>query len=125
LFVEPPYGYNPIHIDGFDNSHNRPAINWDLTAGQGHMKWFRLKDGVSVPNTKITTTGTPYLQFNENDCDMLHEHVIAGPCLINTGIPHNLKNLNDTPRYCLSIRFFTTITFDYIFTSLKEKDWLR
>lgn len=125
LFVEPPFGYNPIHVDGFDSSHNLPAINWDLTHGQGQMKWFCLKDGVEVPKIKTTTSGTPYLQFKENECNMLHEHIIKGPCLVNTGVPHSLKNLNDSPRYCLSIRFFATITFDYIFTSLKEKDWLR
>lgn len=125
LFVEPPNGYNPIHIDGSVRDHKLPSINWDLTTDrQGLMKWYKLKDGVEFPKVKINNSGTSYLQFNEAQCDVIHEHYVKGPCLIHTGIPHSLRNTSSSPRYCLSVRFFTTITFDYVFSSLKEKNWL-
>jgi hypothetical protein len=76
LFVEPPYGYNPIHIDGQLPGHNLPSINWDLnTDRKGHMKWYKLKDGVRFPEAKLNDSGTTYLQFQEENCDMTHEQL--------------------------------------------------
>jgi hypothetical protein len=125
LFVEPPHGYNPIHIDGTIKGNTLPSINWDLTTDrQGHMKWYELKEGIEFPKVKLTSSGTPYIQFQEKDCNVTHEHYVKGPCLIHTGIPHSLRNLSDSPRYCLSIRFFNTVSFASVLSSLEEKNWL-
>jgi hypothetical protein len=107
-----PAGYtSAIHVDG-QSLHQRPALNFVLSDDYpGVMKWYNLKDGVNAPAPTITSNSTFYLQAKEENVFEIRQHRLTKPCLVNTGIFHNVVNESDKGRWCISIRFDHRLSF--------------
>jgi hypothetical protein len=127
LFVTPPGHDIRIHTDGSEfvryndlEYNDFCAINFDIsnTSGGGLMKWY--KDD-SATRLTITPIEAPLYYFGmppSTSITTIAEHVVVGPCLVNTGILHSMKNFTDKNRYCLSIRFSREQGFEYVKSKL-------
>ncbi len=118
LFYTPPGYKSAIHVDGI-SLHQRPALNFVLNSNRlGIMKWYKLKDGISVPLPELTSNATMYLQVEENDTEEIAQHNLKKLCLVHTGIFHNIENPDEIGRWCISIRFDQRLSFNTVLNKL-------
>ncbi len=94
-----------IHIDTIDGvTHCIWGINIVWGSANSEMFWYSSLPG-KKNNIKISTGGTPYIQFDRADVVCIESARIEGPCLVRTNIPHNVTNRDIANiRWCLSIR---------------------
>jgi hypothetical protein len=102
------------------------AINWDLYNTRSSMYWYRTNQPgiITTPGMSRTCAGSYLLSGvhygSVNNIDFkddpkytkLDEIDIRVPTLLRTDVPHSVENLDDQPRWCLSIRFSGNPTFD-------------
>jgi hypothetical protein len=103
IFYTPPrLGIN-IHVDGTTVDVNAICkLNWVFGAKGSFMTWWELKDPDTQLNQHRTPIGTPYLLFDQNDCEAVWRQEIHQPTLVNAGLPHNMHNPTEEARWCVS-----------------------
>ena len=107
LFKGPGQLKTAIHVDGHgSNAAAQPVwgINWIMGCNNSKMIcYIPLKDG-TVSKTKA---GTAYETWEQTDCEELYNYTITtgNPILVRNDIPHNIINLSNDTRWCISLRF--------------------
>lgn len=110
LFIGPPKFNSTIHIDNREQSY---AINYIWGDSESKMRWFIPKER-ETPTTLITTAGTDYMTYNDNQVELIEEIDIPKNTLllVRTDIPHQVINYSDHKRYCVSVRGRPIFTWD-------------
>lgn len=103
LFYTPPNTMNRnIHLDGSGPS-DMWAINQVVSGTRnGIMRWFE-SDSINVKYNQTGIT-TKYYSYDISEVTEIARHVLNGLTLVRIGIPHNIDNPDNEPRWCLSIR---------------------
>ncbi len=103
LFYTPPNTMNKnIHLDGSGVS-DMWAINQVVSGTKnGIMRWFNsISDNVKYNQTGITTK---YYSYDISEVSEIDRHTIKDSAIVRIGIPHNIDNPDNEPRWCISIR---------------------
>lgn len=102
IFIQPPKYVMHIHIDQHDVFDNATKINFAYCAGAGYNKmcWF---DADEKDSEVRGNAGGLYRNWLPDFTKLVYEHEIAKPSLVNVGKPHNVCNMTDEPRYCISL----------------------
>lgn len=116
----PPKQELVVHVDGFiDESRNfwgmKCGLNFIFGTQDHKMIWYRSK---SLGITSVNKEGLKRTKWNIEDCEEVLHHKIVHPTLVRTSVPHNVINLSDEKRFCVSLRFEDK-NLDY--ESAKEK----
>jgi hypothetical protein len=118
LFKGPGHLKTAIHVDGHgEKAECQPgwAINWVIGSEDSQMIWYKpLKEG----NVSKTKAGTSYETWERNDCEELYNYTIttSNPLLVKNNIPHNVINLSNNIRWCISLRFKNPMNWDNAIT---------
>lgn len=86
------------HIDIRPGDHTK--INFVYLGNKSTMNWYKLKENKSL-RSSITSIGTPYFYADNNDLENLESVNIQGASLVQVGVIHNIKTL-EQERYCIS-----------------------
>jgi hypothetical protein len=89
------------HVDEITPA-NCCKLNWVYDQDETWMNWYQLKPGVSL-RKEDNTIGGFYFSCDDNECDFVHRARIGKPTMVNAGVPHDVKNPSDYPRWCVSI----------------------
>jgi hypothetical protein len=77
-------------------------MNWVYDQGETWMRWFKLKENKELQLMK-SPIGTDYWAGDRQDCTLDHQHQISKPTIINASEIHDVINLSDHRRFCVSI----------------------
>jgi hypothetical protein len=66
------------------------------------MKWY---SSDTYGQTSINKEGLKRTKWDLADCEIEKETTIIAPTLVRTDVPHNVVNLSDQKRFCVSLRF--------------------
>jgi len=124
LFKKLPGYSNPLHTDVVLDGNKwivwHAAINWDLTDAESIMEWYSSDEKEIWP--KVVESDQPYLlsgihygflgNKDTSSMHLLESTKITVPTLVRTDVPHQIKNLDNKDRWCLSIRF--TINYTWV-----------
>lgn len=92
--------FNTIHIDDH-NQHDRARINYVIEDVDSVMGFFKPKNDDSGFLTNGAVGGQPR-RYHLHEVDLVYQHVIKKPSVIQTGIPHGVLNPHGV-RYSLAI----------------------
>ncbi len=92
-----------IHVDD-EVVDNKAKINVIYGGEDSLVEWFQPLPGIIKP-VEFSPMGTKYLKFADHETVMACSANLVGPYLVNTGVPHRVKNGN-SPRVCLSMPIF-------------------
>jgi hypothetical protein len=79
------------------------------------MFWYKpLKNG----EESKTKASTAYETWKRSDCEELYNYMFTSPTpvLVKNNIPHNVINMSNTPRWCISLRFKNPMNWDNAIT---------
>jgi hypothetical protein len=95
-------GYNPdyYHIDS-PGGGDYIKLNWIYGGKDSKMFWALPKDGKESP-IQTSAAGTKYRGYHVNDLDIVHEHQVGFPSIVQIGVAHNVHNSVE-PRLCVCI----------------------
>jgi len=101
IFIQPPQWTFKIHADNINVLDNAVKLNFAYGSDNGYNKmcWYNTD---SSKTKIINNLGGSARYWNEEDCELIYEHFIGKPSLVNTGQPHAVKNFTDEPRICFS-----------------------
>jgi hypothetical protein len=101
VFRTGPMSETTIHVDGpaMDESCK---LNWAFGASGSTMAWWRITDPSMDLAPRSAPGGTKYIRIETSGCQMLHSEGVGSPSLVNVGIPHNIINPTNQPRWCIS-----------------------
>lgn len=111
MFINDAYFEQEIHIDGFNidrkdasnTALNIPILNCETSP----MFWLDGKYKLKQQDTQMPLS---YLQLDwETEPTIVANAVINQPTVVRIDVPHCIKNLTDSPRLMLSIRFVNDI----------------
>lgn len=96
-----------IHVDGFiddDGAYHgiNCGLNWIYGSKNHVMKWYSPN---TFGETSVNKEGLRRTRWPNCDCVSIEEVSISVPTLVRTDIPHNVINLSDEKRFCVSLRF--------------------
>jgi hypothetical protein len=112
-FLSPPYyAESNIHIDSFELTHDRTALNFVYGGEDSTMNWYKPVDS-NNKGTHFIGVGYRCIMFSEDEVALVHQVRVGFPSLINTGIPHNIT-IKESPRLCLSFNLFSKETDTYV-----------
>jgi hypothetical protein len=97
IFYTNPDQITGIHADSIHN--DLVKMNFVFGGKKSQMCWY---ESTSDPSFNITVLGLKYRTFKSDEVVLLHEQSVNFPSLVQSGIPHNIKNYTE-PRFCLSI----------------------
>ena len=102
IFIQPPQYVMHIHIDQHDVFDNATKMNFSYCSGTGFNKmcWFDAKEEDSQIRGNA---GGLYRNWLPDYTTMVYDHEIATPSLVNVGKPHNVVNMTNEARICISI----------------------
>lgn len=109
IFCQPPQFSMHIHIDQHDVFDNATKLNFaysDAKTGTNAMRWYSASEEDS---TVKKNAGGWYRSWSPENVDLIHSHNIGTPSLVNAGKPHNVVNLTDKPRICISLILVKTV----------------
>jgi hypothetical protein len=101
LFVMGPNHISPIHIDG-DTIYTW-SFNIPLSGCANTKTNFFISDYTPI-KTKSSNSDIVYSTYNVNQCQLVDSLELNEPYIMNVSKPHNIINLNHTPRISLCIR---------------------
>lgn len=111
FFIGQANSVSDIHID----INSDFALNYVWGADDSTMHWFEI-----INNKKqlaFTSAGTPYLRYSN---DQVNELAVANLSnnlfFARVNVPHQVKNNSSSLRYCLSLRFKPSLSWDQIST---------
>lgn len=104
LFYTPPRSSNQnIHIDG-SSGNGMWAINKVIDGTNiATMNWYSVNPEY-VPSVNSSGIDTKYTLYSADNVSKTHEYILIGTVLVKIGIPHNINNCDNIPRWCVSIR---------------------
>lgn len=111
VFYSHPFFVGDIHVDRLGGDYVK--INWIFGGKESAMQWFKIKEGSLPPHQNKTDIGTPSLRYALKDCILIHEESIVKPSLVQTGVPHTIKNRFEN-RWCISFNFRDIDTKKYL-----------
>jgi hypothetical protein len=99
IFYTPPLRVLPLHIDSIGGVCK---LNF-VFGGEGSlMQWWQSKHDHDTGARYTNAIGTEYSRMEVKDCDLVWQQSIGQPSLINAGVPHQVINCTNTPRWCMS-----------------------
>jgi hypothetical protein len=101
VFYSLPGLRRPIHTDGGPIS-DLCKINWVYGGSGSLMRWWDPKDPTKAPKEGRTIVGSRYCSYDDDDCELAWESTVGFPSLVQVGIPHDMVNSSDEPRWCVS-----------------------
>jgi hypothetical protein len=108
LFYAPPKSRLVTHLDG--GGPNAWGFNWAM-GDQVKMSWYE-------------TIDPPLVERSYKDADLVKEIdsvFLQYPTIVKIGVPHGAENLSNEPRWLISLRFKSNLTFDNIADLLETK----
>ena len=76
------------------------------------MKWY---SSDTVGETSVNKEGLRRTRWSASDCVSIEELTISVPTLVRTDIPHNVVNVSNEKRFCVSLRFADmTLTYQQV-----------
>jgi hypothetical protein len=102
MFYSNPNFIQGIHID--DTGNERVKLNYIYGGKNSFMNWYDIKDNV-VPVIKQTRTGSSYVEFTEDEVNLVYQSNVKFPSLVQVGIPHNIINPTEH-RLCVSVLLY-------------------
>jgi hypothetical protein len=114
-----------IHVDGFVDDYGNYqgmlcGLNFIFGSTSHVMKWYSSNN---YGQTSINKEGLKRTKWDLSDCQVENETVLTCPTLVRTDVPHNVINLSDQKRYCVSLRF-TDQTMTYEQAKDKLSQWI-
>jgi hypothetical protein len=102
IFIQPPQWEMHIHIDQHDSFLDAAKLNfaWYETDGYSNMCWYHAEEKDS---TIRGNAGGLYRNWEKQVSQLIYEHRVGLPTLINAGLPHNVINKTDGYRICVSV----------------------
>lgn len=103
----------PIHYDSdkFVYSFNIPILNY---AGSYVNFWSTEAQPKDFPRIHpVYKTTVISKAYDPAECKLLDSIEVLSPCVINTRVPHNVRNISNDIRVMLLIRLASTV--DYMF----------
>lgn len=96
-----------VHVDGYvDESGNYHGmlcgLNYIYGSTDHVMRWFTSN---SLGETSINKEGLKRTKWYVEDCELARDLKIVRPTLVRTDVPHDVVNLCDEKRFCVSLRF--------------------
>jgi hypothetical protein len=117
FYSAPRYMSNIAHVDG---SPHKLASEWpskcklNYVIGEANTTWYdatpELRRNASLTKTVI---GNPYQSFNKTELSIMLTTVLSGWHLFEAGVPHNVSNTTDKPRWCISMPLFKIGTSEH------------
>ena len=105
-FYTPPGADRGLpHVDSME-LNNMVKLNYIIGGKNTVMQWFKFNGNNKNIIHQHNGLGSGYLKFDQSMCELIWEEEIKGPCLVNAGIPHNVKNRSDTDRWSISYTLF-------------------
>lgn len=119
IFRKLPGYSNPLHTDVVIKNNSweicHCAVNWDLTGNDSIMEWYTTSEKEFWPEPEKTNlsyrlSGIHYGYLGNRNTStetmkLIDSTRIVNPTLVNTGVPHQIRNLDNRDRWSLSIRF--------------------
>jgi hypothetical protein len=96
-----------LHVDGFIDENGQYqgmlcGLNFIFGSTSHVMKWY---SSDTYGQTSINKEGLKRTKWDLIDCKIEKETTITAPTLVRTDVPHNVVNLSDQKRFCVSLRF--------------------
>jgi hypothetical protein len=92
----------PIHRDeGLQQDQGK--INWVINDHESPFVWYQLKSGVADPTFDQDGNPIEGIFYDEHDMDVVCQEVIGSSTLVQTGIPHSIKNYQRRPRFNVQV----------------------
>jgi len=96
-----------IHVDGYIDENGSYqgmlcGLNFIFGSTSHVMRWYSSK---SYGETSVNKEGLKRTKWNVADCVLEKETTLVTPTLVRTDVPHNVINLSDQKRFCVSLRF--------------------
>jgi hypothetical protein len=101
IFYTPPGDQCGIHIDGYAIG-DRACINFIFGGAGSLMHWYKLNDNIDITEQVETQAGTPYTLYKPQQVTHVYSHSVKFPSIVQTGVPHNITNHTQGPRWCVS-----------------------
>jgi hypothetical protein len=93
-----------IHTDyRVHDNNNTLAINFPLVNCENSFTEF-WKSKEYDPTIRYTSSNTPYIGFNRENCVKISEYTLTRPVVFNTSVPHSVRNESTMPRLAISLR---------------------
>jgi hypothetical protein len=90
-----------LHVDEISPA-NICKLNWVYDQGDTVMNWYNLKPGARISKMNNFVGGT-YYGCDWSEVEHAAAHKIKRPTLVNAGVPHDVRNNSDYPRWCVSL----------------------
>jgi hypothetical protein len=127
IFKKPPTTreMGMIHADYYwDKDKNNwlecnCAVNINLDRTDSVMYWYSSLNPVTNPD-EIGTDYPTRKTKNFTNCTLVETLSIMNPTIVRIGVPHTVKNLATTTRWCVSLRFAGNPTFEECVDKLKN-----
>ena len=105
-FYKKPLSRGKMHIDGL-NPGDYTKLNYIITGNNSFMEWYEVPlTNIPIPSKVNINGGGNYLEFSSRNNVLLEKQVLSGWNLVQAGVPHNVFNYCNTPRYCISFTIY-------------------
>jgi hypothetical protein len=101
IFYTPPGQQCGIHIDGFAVT-DRASVNFVQGGKDSLMHWYKLNPNVGTTKQVETQAGTPYTLYEPHQVEHVFSHAVKWPSIVQVGVPHNITNQANGPRWAIS-----------------------
>lgn len=110
-FYMKPNSFSIIHCD--TKTYTDVAkINYVYRGTDSTMNWYKTKD-TSLRDITPSELGTNYRKYELNEVDLIHQHHVSFPTLVQAGVPHNVTTKSED-RMCISLFLINRTTNKYI-----------
>ena len=101
VFYSIPGLRRPIHTDG-NGLRDLCKINWVYGGAGSYMRWWIPINSGNGPIFRITSVGTKCIAYEDQDCRVIWKATVGFPSLVQVGVPHDMVNDGNEPRWCVS-----------------------
>jgi hypothetical protein len=108
IFYIPPLRVLPLHVDN-DSINDFCKLNFIFGAQGSLMQWWKLKDPSRSMNYHTNSIGTRYIRVEVSECDLVWQQQVGQPGLVNAGVPHQVINCTNEPRWCMSFSLYDRV----------------
>ncbi len=108
FFIGNPMTIQTIHTDGHQCEW---ALNFVKNWEDSSMRWYTLKDGISLPPMKQTDGNNLYRSYSPSQLKWVASETFEN-ALVRINMPHHCVNLSTKQRYCFSVRVKNAISWE-------------
>jgi hypothetical protein len=110
VFQTPPNSFANIHTDNTkyttDSVGDIVKLNFVFGGKGSKMGWWKEKPGITntceAVTSRVRPLRHPHMSYYPDEVDLIAEHEIKFPTLVQVGPPHNIWT-GDEQRYCLCL----------------------